>query len=407
VLLTAILGFLAFLSLALIVWQFGAACQFPLHSRRPRNLSAPPVTLLKPLKGCDVETRLCLESWFRQDYVESVQILFGVDSHQDPVCQVVHELMTLYPRIDAQLVVCANQLVPNRKVAKLMQIMPEARHDVIVISDSDVRAPADLLSQIVPMVRDGTVGLASCFYRLPQASTVAMRWEAIWINSDFWAQVLQARSLKALDFALGATMVTTKGQLDAVGGFEALGDYLADDFQLGQKLVRAGASLEISPVVVDCREGPMSWRQVWDHQLRWSRTIRVCKPLPYLCSVLSNATFWPILFLLFGKTGGVWIPLVPRALSPRGYLEPEFFVSWGIFVVVISLLVRIITSLILQRRLTGNMDHAAWWWLVPVKDLLQVCLWALAFTGNRVKWRGESHWVSAGGKLAKQLAPQE
>src|ERR1035437_635368 len=115
-----------------------------------------------------------------------------------------------------------------------------------------------------------------------------MQWEAIAINADFWSQVLQSRSLKPLDFALGAVMATRRRQLEEIGGFAPLVDCLADDYQLGNRIARRGHPIALSPVVVECWSAPMGWAAVWKHQLRWARTIRVCQPAPYFFSLLSN-----------------------------------------------------------------------------------------------------------------------
>jgi ceramide glucosyltransferase len=266
------------------------------------------VTLLKPLKGCDAETEECLRSWLIQDYAGPVQILFGTASADDPVCEVAKKLIASYPECDAQLVVCRESLGPNAKVSTLIQLDSLARHDVVIISDADVRVPPDLLSNVVAPLREAKAGLVNCFYRLANPSTLAMRWEAICVNSDFWSQVLQSRSLKPLDFALGAVMAVKREALVQAGGLSALAHYLADDYQLGHFIAAKGWRIELSPVVVDCWEPPMNWRQVWRHQLRWARTIRVCQPIAYFFSILSNATLWPTLLLLLGQRAFMWWP---------------------------------------------------------------------------------------------------
>ena len=180
---------------------------------------------------------------------------------------------------------------------------------------------ADFLQNLVDPFREPEVGLVNCFYRLANPATVAMRWEAIAINADFWSQVLQGRTMQPLDFALGAVMATRREALEEIGGFGALADYLADDFQLGNRIVRhAGKTIALCPVVVDCFSPPMNWREVWAHQLRWARTIRVCKPLPYALSILSNATLWPLLWVLVqpAKWSLITFGAVPAPPHRRG-----------------------------------------------------------------------------------------
>jgi len=408
VLLNTILLALALLSLALTLWQWFAAWRFPLHQRVADRSWTPALTLLKPLKGRDAETEACLRSWLAQEYRGDVQILFGVASAQDPVCDVVRRLLQASPARDAQLVVCGPLQGANLKVSKLMQLESMAKHEVLVISDADVRVPPDFLVHLVAPLKAPAVGLVNCFYRLANPATFAMRWEAVAVNADFWSQVLQAQMLKPLDFALGAVMATRRAQLAEVGGFAALADCLADDYQLGHRIAQRGHSISLCPVVVECWSEPMGWRAVWKHQLRWARTIRVCQPVPYFFSILSNATLWP----------GLWL-LANRSLG-------------GLLLAVACWLVRIWTALHLQQRLSlsgpsgptgvaascneqpspqalgssrsapqalGCVPEAV---LVLLKDMLQATVWLLAFLGNRIEWRGEKMHLRRDGTLVRQ-----
>ena len=411
-----IFGSLAVLSCGVTLWQWLAARRFPLHQRAANRNFSPSITLLKPLKGCDAETEASLRSWFAQDYSAPVQILFGVASADDPVCEIVKALIREHPKADAQLIVCGESLGPNAKVSKLIQAERHAKHDILIISDADVRVPADFLANAVQPLAvpppgdskdeerrfatglndpqaDGTasaksrpptgtpIGLVNCFYRLANPSTVAMQWEAVAINSDFWSQVLQSQTLKPLDFALGAVMATRREHVKQIGGFESLVEYLADDYQLGQKIARTGKQIALSPVVVECWDPPMNWRGVWAHQLRWARTIRVCQPLPFFFSILSNATLWPLLFtaVLLAEHHRIW------------------FVPISIF-----LPLRIQAALKMQEWLTRDTRHYTWFWLVPIKDLLGAAIWAQAFLGNTIQWRGTRFRVLPGGKLERK-----
>jgi len=461
-----ILGCLAVLSLGLTLWQWLVARRFPLHRRvaapslspvpdsgrsdlthapcpaPPVLTPGPPVSLLKPLKGCDGATEECLRSWLTQQYAGPVEILFGVAAADDPVCGIVRKLLQEVPGTDAQLILGNDLPGANAKAAKLAELERLAKHDLIVISDADVRVPPDFLANIVaPLCPDPrpqptadaagravpggpgtaqgraedcapdhpyeTPGLVCCFYRLANPATLAMQWEAIAINADFWSQVLQARSLKALDFALGAVMAIRRRPLQEIGGFSALVDCLADDYLLGNRIARSGHAIAISPVVVDCLAAPMGWADVWKHQLRWARTIRVCQPAPYFFSLLSNATLWPLLWLILKPSA----PVAACAL--------------------VCFIVRVLTALDLQRRLGQDPDPGGrasarartspaegaradarppagpaplpgswrYAWLIPLKDLLQAAMWLLAFAGNRVEWRGQRMRLRSDGTL--------
>lgn len=373
-LLTVILGTLALVSFILNLWQWWLAAGFPLHRRIPGATSVLGVTLLKPLKGCDAETVACLRSWLEQDLAGSVQVLFGVASDQDPVCALVQQLMAEHPRLDARLIVCPEMLGPNAKVSTLVQLEAHACHDILVVSDADVWVPADLLTHLTAPLRETQTGLVCSFYRMANARGFGMRWEALGVNADFWSSVLQARSLKPLDFALGAVMATTRQRLAAIGGFRSLVEQLADDYQLGHRIASAGGQIALCPVVVECRSAPLNWRQVWSHQVRWARTIRVCQPAPYFLSILSNATLWPLL----------WLALRPSAMSAAAWL--------------VCLVARLAAARYCEAKLVRPAP-ARDWPLAPLKDLLQVVVWAMAFTGNHVEWRGKTFRVMSGGKL--------
>ena len=196
----------------LVGWQWLAARRFPLHQRVADAAYRPAITLLKPLKGGDATTTESLQSWFKQNYSGPIQILFGVADPGDPACELVRELIRLHPRHDAELVICRESLGTNAKVSTLIQLEALAKHPLILISDADVRAPADFLANIVVPLRDEKTGLVNCFYRLANPASLAMRWEAIAINADFWSQVLQSISLKPLDFALGAAILIRRAR---------------------------------------------------------------------------------------------------------------------------------------------------------------------------------------------------
>jgi ceramide glucosyltransferase len=374
--LAIISGILASLSFGLSVWQFIVAMRFPLHRRTGDRAFAPSITILKPLKGCDAETAACLRSWLAQDYAGPVRILFGVASPEDPVCVVVKGLLAEFPERDARLVLCAESPGANAKVSTLVQLDTVATGELVLVSDADTRVPPDFLMNVVDGFREAQTGLVHCFYRLANPQTAAMRWEAVAINADFWSQVLQSRSLKPVDFALGAVMVVRRTVLDDIGGFGTLKDYLADDYQLGRKVAASGKKIELCPLVVECWEAPMDWAAVIGHQLRWARTIRVCQPVPYFLSILSNATLWPLLWL---------------------FIHPA---DWAFAAAGAFLFWRMLSAQWLQHRLTTAPPNPADSLLVLTKDLLGAAIWAAAFIGREVQWRGRRYRVLRGGKLS-------
>jgi ceramide glucosyltransferase len=369
-----ILGGLAVVSAGLNVWQWLAGRRFPLHDRHARRDFAPGVTLLKPLKGADAETADCLESWFAQDYPGKTQILFGVADPDDPVCEIVRGLIGEYPTVDAELVICQPILGPNAKVSSLTYLEAKAKHPLVLVSDADVFVPPDFLSELMDGFRDENVSLLNCFYAMAPPKSGGMVLESVAVNADFWSQVCQSNTLKKMDFALGAVMAVRRSALEKIGGFRPLVDYIADDYQLGNRVARAGGEIKIANVVVECREGPKTFREVWRHQLRWARTIRVCQPAPYFMSVLSNATFWTVLWILAG--------------------------GWS-FGARECLIIRLLTAMANLTRLTQRNERITEAIYAPLKDLVQFAVWAGAFLGSKVTWRGEEFRVAKGGKFER------
>lgn len=381
-----ILGALAVLSCALFVWQFLAARRFPLHETIAIAGFAPAVSILKPLKGCDDTTRASLESWLQQDYAGPVEVLFGVADAKDPVCPIVREIITRNPDCRARLIICGEPDGMNAKAVKLARLEKLAQHQLILISDADVRVSPDFLASFVAPMRDKNTGLVNCFYRLANPVTTAMRWESVAINADFWSQVLQARSMGPLDFALGAAILIRRSSLTGIGGFQSLTECLADDYQLGNRIFKNGHSIALCPVVVECWDAPVGWTGVWKHQLRWARTIRACKPVPYFLSILSNATLWPLLSLGFSLcvTKNVYISAAALAM-----LGLRFWLAQH-----------------LQRRFNPDKKMLSPRWLVPAKDLLQTVLWVFAFAGSHVEWRGRKMKLRRDGTLVHIPLPQ-
>ena len=422
-LVTVILAALVLISSALLVWQFIAALRFPLHKATAAETFSPEITLLKPLKGFNEHTKECLRSWLAQKYGGHVQVLFGVADEDDPVCYLVRELLKEFPNADAELVITGAPLGPNAKVSTLICLhkgclakaakemkpsspsRPSRDTQLIVISDADVRVPENFLANAVAPLRDSGVGLVNCFYQLANPTTLAMKWEAVAVNADFWSQVLQSNTIEPQDFALGAVMITRREVLERIGGFEPLLDYLADDYQLGHRIAATGSRIALSPIVVECWDKPMSFGAVWNHQLRWARTIRVSQPLPYFFSILSNPILWATLLALLGNLGG--FPLVPDSVlyshtfSPRAQnLLAPIHVPWVSVIFITVLVARVLIAGALQQRLTRRTGTLKYWWLVPAKDFLQFVIWAASFVGNTIEWSGKRFRLARGGKLA-------
>jgi ceramide glucosyltransferase len=227
--------------------------------------------------------------------------------------------------------------------------------------------------------------LVTCLYRLAAPGHRAEQAEALAVNADFWSQVLQSRTLWPMDFAMGAAVAIRREWLAKAGGLEALADQLADDFQLGNRVYRAGGRVDLGPRVVECWEVRGGWAEVWRRQLRWARTIRASRPVPFFLSVLNNVTVWGL--------GLIGAGAAAAGLGGVGW----GFGSVGLGVLAVGL--RLGIAMDLQARWVPEPSWRAPWWMVPVRDFLGGLIWIGAFAGRRVEWRGRRFRVSAGGWL--------
>src|SRR5947208_4226036 len=354
-------------------FQVAAAWRFLRRARRGKwHGTLPPVTVLKPLKGPGVELYENLATFCRQSY-PSYQIVFGVADAHDPAVAVVQRLRRDFPQHDIVLAVGSGRGT-NRKVANLEHMMAYARHDVLVMSDSDIRVPPDYLRTMVGPLADPAVGLTTCLYRgrghFGRPSII----ESLFINTDFVPNALVAQWVQPFRYAFGASIAVTRAALVRLGGFASFADYLADDYQLGRRVADAGNRLVLLPYVVETILDSVTLRDVWRHQVRWARTYRVCQPVGWFCSVVTHATFWGLLAgLAVGGPAG--IAVLGAALAARA------------------------ASLATIMRLLGDPDTPRYLPLVPLKDLVTSAVWLAAFLGREVVWSGRGLRVGRDGRM--------
>jgi ceramide glucosyltransferase len=337
----------------------------------------PSVSILKPLKGIDPEIWESFCSHCEQDYPE-FQLIFGVSDPSDPAIALVRRLQAQYPKLTIELVDCSRILGANVKVSTLAQMLPAARHEILLVTDSDIRVPRDYLRRVVAPLADSSVGLVTCLYRGIAAKTLGSRLEALGIATDFVPGVLSARVLEGgLHFAFGSTMVFRKAGLASIGGFEVLLDYLADDYELGRRLAAQDKRVELSDVTVDTFLPAYSFRQFLDHQIRWWRTIRGARRRGYVGLLFTFGLPWALATLLAAR-GAAW--------------------AWALFAVTVAArlalgLVSAIAVLKDDQPLTNIL-------LLPIRDLIAPLLWAAGLVGNRIHWRGDVFTLKDG-RLAR------
>jgi ceramide glucosyltransferase len=337
----------------------------------PQLESQPPVSILKPLKGIDPEIWESFCSHCDQQYPQ-FQIIFGVSDPGDPAVGVVRKLQAKYPRLPIELIVCDRVLGANIKVSNLVQMLPAARHELLLVNDSDIRVPSDYLGKVTAPLADASVGLVTCLYRGSAGPTVASptlgsRLEALGISTDFVPGILSARFLeKGLHFGLGSTLVFRRRDLEAIGGFEALLDYLADDYELGRRIAATGKRVELAAATVTTFLPGYTLRQFFRHQLRWWRTIRDARRWGYTGLLFTFGLPWALMTLL-AAGGAAW--------------------AWLLFGVTLAgrLAIGLVAAAIVSddRQLLRNIL------LLPLRDLIAPLVWAASFMGNRVHWRGD------------------
>ncbi len=362
--------------LASLAYQAGAwVClrRFFALSPPAAAASGPGVTVFKPVKGWEPGARECLESFLTQRY-RPYEVLFGVADPEDPALPHLRELAATHPGVT--VVVCPEDRGRNPKVSILQQLAPLARYDLMVIADADVRVGADFLAVAAAALARPGMGLVSCPYRACEPRTLGAALESLTIAGDFIPSVTVARCLQGVDFALGAAMAFTRRAYEAMGGFAPLADHLADDYQLGHRIRRAGFQVDLLPYVVETGAPAMGLKDYVLHQLRWSRTYRVCRPKGYLAYGVTHIMMFAL--------GAWWL---------------SGWAGWGALLVAATLMLRLGLSWdALRRCLRGRLPGHAWL-LVPVKDLLAVGFWFLSFLGNTVTWRGRRFRLMPDGRL--------
>jgi ceramide glucosyltransferase len=341
-----------------------------LKFRRGNTLAdyRPPVSILKPVRGRDARFYEAILSHAVQQYPE-FELIFGTAAANDPALEDIDRLRMEFPRVPIRTVFTEND-APNGKVGSLEILAREARHEVILVNDGDISVEPDYLARVAGMLADPRIGLVTCLYR-GRGSSIASKTEALGIATEFAPSVLVARLLSAGGFALGSTMAFRVADLNAIGGFAAIRDYLADDYQLGARISGLGRRVVLSDSVVETNLGAGSWRDVWKHQVRWSRTIRVSRPAGYFGYLVTQAAFWCLVAALFGY--------------------------WRI--AVAGLAVRLIAAVAAMGAL-GDMQPARLW-MVPLRDLFGLAVWAAGIAGREVEWRGIRFKLLPGGRIQR------
>jgi ceramide glucosyltransferase len=344
-----------------------AACIWHLNRKRPGLGLCPAISILKPVRGADPGFYEAIRSHAVQDYPQ-FEILFGIregDSARGDIERLIRE----FPSVPIRLVICT-QDAPNGKVGTLMDLARQSRYPILIVNDSDITVPADYLQEVVAPLADLGTGLVTCLYRA-DARDWPSRFEAIGIATEFAPSTLVAPLVGVSEFGLGSTLAFRKVDLDRIGGFAAIADYLADDYQLGKKLSSLGLQTCISQVVVSTRLSAGTWGAAWRHQLRWARTIRLSRAAGYAGLPVTFATLWVLLAAACGL--------------------------WGVALTLLS--IRLTMAIAGGWFVLRSTDVWKYCYAIPVRDLWGVAVWAAGLFGNEVEWRGRRLRLDRDGRI--------
>jgi len=363
------IGATAYYLLALIAalrWRIWTQGSLPHHEDADPEFL--PISILKPIRGRDPKFYEAIRSHAAQEYPE-FEILFGMSDPDDPASEDIARLQQEFPHVPISAYYVSTKAL-NVKAGVLSALAKHARHPLLLVNDSDIVVEPGYLRAVAAPLTDHTIGMVTCLYRA-DAESPASRAEALGIATEFAPSVLVARLLGVAEFALGSTMVFRAETLRAAGGFEAIQDYLADDYQLGARIHALGLRIQFAPVVVETDLGAESWAQTWRHQLRWSRTIRVSNRMGYYGYVITHATLWSA--VAFGAR------------------------EWTIGAIALG--VRIVAGVVVGRSILRYRRTLVDAWVIPLRDLFGFVVWLGGLFGTHVVWRGKRLTLKSDGRL--------
>ncbi len=369
--------FLSLLFLAPIAYQSLAIVAVWNHFRRralERKSSEQPyqpaVSVLKPLRGTDPNILDAFTSQATQDYPQ-FELLFGVADANDPAAEQVRRLQQRFPQLSIRLLVGQDALM-NGKVGVLANLARHAQFPVWVVNDSDIAVTPEYLSRVVAPLRNTSVGLVTCLYRA-RAHELPALWESLGVATDFMPSTLVAQLIGVREFGLGSTLAFRAADLESAGGFAAIGDYLADDYQLAKRIVASGKRALVSTYTVETSLGDTTWSGSWQHQLRWARTIRASKGGGFAGLPIAQAGLWIAIALAagLGKVAGV------------------------------LLLLRLLSALS-GAAVVASSPALKFFWLSPLWDLYSFAVWLTSYGGREVRWRDRVLTVDKQGRIRKE-----
>ena len=374
------LVFLGVSIFTIVYWLAVMACAVAFRGQPPAATHfSPPVTVLKPLRGDDRYLYENLRSFCIQNY-PTYEVIFGIRDRHDPAVAVVERLMREIPDVDLRLIVDERAIGTNPKINNVANLVGHAKHDTLILADSDMRVTPGYLHAVVAPLEDPAVGLVTCLYYGVAPRGVVATLGAMFINEWFFPAALLSTRIGQLRHAFGATIGCRRGTLRAIGGFEAVADHLADDYMLGWLTSQRGLRVALAPYIVENIVAESSLRALFFHELRWARTLGTLRPLSYACSLFTYGI--PLSLLWVAASG-------PVRLAGMALL--------------VHIGLRCVGRLVLSRSI-GRRAPWSHIWLIPIRDLASWALGILSFLGHSVRWDDEHFRIRADGRLVHEAS---
>ncbi len=357
-------------------WRFfdGAKKEMMRANKLERS---PPMSIIKPLAGKTIEMIDNIASFCNQNY-PSHEIILAASEDASGIDRVFRELRSRFPDQDIKQATVKDNLGPNHKVGNLIQGVQTAQYETVVISDSDMRVDRNYLRALAAALDNENVGVVTCLYRAATVNNWVEALQALTLDTAFTPNVLLDRGMQGLTYGFGATLCTSKQMIQQAGGLEPLLAFLADDYQLANRIHAQGYDIALCSYLPDHISNDRTFKAYVEHQLRWAITQRVCRPWGYLASLVTHGVFLALLNLILGA-----------------------FSKTALFLFIFVILIRIVGFIGLHAKRMGHFEIPSFFWLIPFNDMLNTLLWILSLFKNTVKWQRRRYRVFRDGRMTK------
>ncbi|MEA5532646.1 bacteriohopanetetrol glucosamine biosynthesis glycosyltransferase HpnI [Crocosphaera sp. XPORK-15E] len=344
--------------------------------RSPKTLNfTPPVSVLKPVRGLEKNLKRNLRTIATQDYPD-YQVIYSVQDPQDPAYPILKEIQAEFGSDRISVVISTVEVGANGKVNNLLGGMEAARHDIIIISDSDTSLQPDYIATIVNPLANPDVGCVCTPFKVTKADSWYEKLELLTMNADFMPSVMFAEVTGASNSCLGPSIAIRRSTLDKLGGLDSLADYLVEDYEIGRRVWTSGQKMVLLPYMIDAVVDLASWRNWWSHQVYWDQNTYLARPGAFIATILIRAIPFALIFALI-----------------RGDMI-------GLGVLIATIIIRLITAAITAQDM-NDQETINSLYLLPFRDAVGLIFWGLAFTQRTVIWRGVEFKLTSHGKMIK------